>query len=60
MKVEKEKSVSPTKRPDSSLHQTSTSRLGFVKTIKQKQEERMLDIKGLINEVGSVDHLEAK
>ena len=35
------------------------SRLGYVKTIKQKQEERMLDIKSVINEV-NVDQLEAR
>lgn len=54
-------SVSPSKRPTrpESTHQTSTSRLGHVKTFKQRQEERMLDIRGVINEV-SVDQLEAK
>ena len=60
IQAKEESSVSPSKRvrPEST-HQTSSSRLGHVKTFKQKQEERMLDIKGVINEV-SVDMLEAK
>jgi hypothetical protein len=52
---EETSSVSPVKRArPESTHQGSSSRLGQVKTFKQKKEERMLDIKGLINEV-SVD-----
>ena len=43
-------------RPQSS---NNVSRLGYVKTMKQKQEERILDIDSVINEV-KVDQLEAK
>lgn len=43
-------------RPQSS---NNVSRLGYVKTIKQKQEDRILDIKSVINEV-NVDQLEAR
>ena len=43
-------------RPQSS---NNVSRLGYVKTIKQKQEDRILDIKSVINEV-NIDQLEAR